>query len=211
MDNVDMQNIMQVLGVAFEADYTNVQGQRVQKNLQRLLDEYRRLETILYDKLCDEEITDDEYMTTINSLKSLLGKYKANLKSMSAPQQESDFTDIKDFIDPKLLEDSIFLGFLDRYKTNLKTKADIEAFVERYKTEKRELASKIFGDNIDYIDEELWGDATFQKRYKDYNLEDYTPDELADFIKQYRKDVLQEISEDVEPVEKTGANDPGIW
>lgn len=211
MENIDMQNIMQVLGVAFEANYTNVQGQRVQKNLQRLLDEYRRLETILYDKLCDEEITDDEYMTTINSLKSLLGKYKANLKSMSAPQQESDFTDIKDFIHPKLLEDSMFLGFLDRYKAKLKTKADVEAFAERYKTEKRESASRIFGDNIDYIDEDLWGSETFKEYYDRYGLEDSTPDELADFIKQYRKYVLQEISEDVEHAEKTEANDPGIW
>ena len=211
MENVDMQNIRQVLGITFDAFIEDEKGNKIKRASSEIFSQYMSLQRTLVAKYDSDEITDEEYSKAIKSLNKLYAQYRSMNQTQSAPTQESDFIDIKDFVDPNLLQDSIFLGFLDRYKANLKTKADIEAFVERYKTEKRELASKIFGDNVDYIDEDLLGSETFKKYYDRYGVEDYTPDELADFIKQYRKDVLQEIPEDIGPVEKTEAEDPGIW
>jgi len=206
-----MQNIRGILGVTFDAFKENDQGVKTKKSSAEILDEYNRLKRRLYDKYDNDEITDDEYNRTLKSLDGLYTEYMSTINSHDKPAKELSLTDIKDFIDPALLQDSMFLNLLAKYKSNLKTKADIQAFVEKYKTEKKEIAYRIFGSNVDYIDEDLWGDEIFQKYYARYELENYTPDELTDFIKDYRRDILKETPDNIEKTEITDNGDHAIW
>ena len=91
MENIDMQNIRQVLGVTFDAFIEDEKGTKIKRASSEIFSQYMSLQRTLVAKYDSDEITDEEYYKAIKSLNKLYAQYRSMNQTQSAPTQESDF------------------------------------------------------------------------------------------------------------------------